>query len=91
MSALGQKRTFALQNVMPALLLKVDICSALTHVCFGPVADIKLDDGLIWTSVIWIGRDTILKVLSALGQKRTFALRHTTSVSPPIADIGSAK
>ena len=32
MSALGQKQTFAVQNVMSALPPKADICSALTHV-----------------------------------------------------------
>src|SRR5262245_12038989 len=39
MSALGQKRTCALQNVMSALPLKADICGAVPHVCFGPKAD----------------------------------------------------
>src|SRR5262245_15012246 len=44
MSALGHKRTYALQNVMSALppiaTAKADMCSALVHVCFGPIADI---------------------------------------------------
>src|SRR5262249_56973157 len=40
MSALGQKQTFAPQNVMSALLPKADSCSAEAHVCFGPIADI---------------------------------------------------
>jgi hypothetical protein len=45
MSALGQKRTFAVQKGMSALPPKADICSALAHVCFGPIADIcSLDD-----------------------------------------------
>src|SRR4029453_16854298 len=39
MSALGQKQTFALQNVMSALPPKADICGAAWHVCFGPIAD----------------------------------------------------
>jgi hypothetical protein len=37
MSALGQKQTFALQNLMSALAPTADICSA--NVCFGPIAD----------------------------------------------------
>ena len=40
MSALGQKRTCAAQNVMSALPPKADMCSALVHVRFVPIADI---------------------------------------------------
>ena len=40
MSALGQKQTFALQNVMSALPPKADMCSATRHVRFVPIADI---------------------------------------------------
>src|SRR5262245_60964305 len=40
MSAVGQKRTFAMQKGMSALPPKADICDALTDVCFGPIADI---------------------------------------------------
>ena len=40
MSALGQKRTFAPQNIMSALPSKADMCGATAYVCFGPVADI---------------------------------------------------
>jgi len=58
MSALGQKQTCAVQNVMSALPPiatakadmpkwslsalppKADMCGALGHVCFGPIADI---------------------------------------------------
>jgi hypothetical protein len=43
MSALGQKQTFALQKAMSALPPKADICSALAHVRFGPIADIRND------------------------------------------------
>ena len=39
MPALGQKQTFALHQAMSALPPKADICSALTHVRFGPIAD----------------------------------------------------
>ena len=39
MSALGQKRTFAVQNGMSALPPKADICSALADVRFVPIAD----------------------------------------------------
>jgi hypothetical protein len=41
MSALGQKRTFAVRKAMSALPPKADMCSALAYVCFGPIADIK--------------------------------------------------
>ena len=40
MPALGQKRTFALQNVMSALPPKADMCGATAHVRFVPIADI---------------------------------------------------
>ena len=40
MSALGQKRTFAVQKGMSALPPKADMCSALAHVRFVPIADI---------------------------------------------------
>src|SRR5262245_34806177 len=39
MSALGHKRTFTLHQPMSALPPKVDICSALAHVRFGPIVD----------------------------------------------------
>ena len=39
MSALGQKQTFAVQNVMSALPPIADMCSALADVRFVPEAD----------------------------------------------------
>jgi hypothetical protein len=39
MSALGQKQTYAVQKPMSALPPKADMCAALVHVCFGPIAD----------------------------------------------------
>ena len=39
MSALGQKQTCAVQNVMSALPPKAEMCGALAHVCFVPIAD----------------------------------------------------
>ena len=42
MSALGHKRTFALQNVMSALPPKADMCSAKRHVRLVPIADIDV-------------------------------------------------
>ena len=39
MSALGQKRTCAVQNVMSALPPKADMCIALGYVRFVPIAD----------------------------------------------------
>jgi hypothetical protein len=41
MSALGQKQTFAMQKGMSALTPKADMCSALAHVRFVPIADIR--------------------------------------------------
>ena len=41
MSALGQKRTFAVQTGMSALHPKADVCSALGDVRFVPIADIS--------------------------------------------------
>ena len=40
MSAWGQKQTFAVQKGTSALPPKADMCTALAHVCFGPIADI---------------------------------------------------
>jgi hypothetical protein len=40
--ALGQKQTYAVQNVMSALPPIADMCSALAYVCFGPIADMAL-------------------------------------------------
>src|SRR5262245_28825342 len=40
MSALGQKQTCAVQNIMSALLPKADMCGATSDVRFGPKADI---------------------------------------------------
>jgi hypothetical protein len=41
MSALGHKRTFAVQYVMSALPPKADIPCSYRHVCFVPIADIR--------------------------------------------------
>ena len=42
MSALGQKRTCAVQKVMSALPPKADMCGAQANVRFVPIADIRL-------------------------------------------------
>ena len=42
MSALGQKQTCAVHNVMSALPPKADMCGAPEHVRFVPIADILL-------------------------------------------------
>src|SRR5215831_14367940 len=44
MSALGQKRTFALQNDMSALSPRADMCGPTWDVCYGPIADIKVGE-----------------------------------------------
>jgi len=41
MSALGQKQTHAMQQGMSALPPKADMCGALAHVRYGPIADIQ--------------------------------------------------
>jgi hypothetical protein len=40
MSALGQKRTYAVQNGMSALPPKADMCGAASDVRYGPKVDI---------------------------------------------------
>jgi hypothetical protein len=51
MSALGHKWTFAMQKRMSALPPKADMCGAVAHVCFGPIADItNLFDQLVRAS-----------------------------------------
>jgi len=47
MSALGHKRTFAVQNGMSALPPIADICSAQAHVCFVPKRTCYLFDHLV--------------------------------------------
>ena len=51
MSALGQKQTFAVQNVMSALTPKADMCGATSDVRFVPIADIhgceEMSDGSV--------------------------------------------
>ena len=47
MSALGHKRTYAVQKAMSALPPKADMCSALADVRFVPIADIDLFDHLV--------------------------------------------
>ena len=47
MSALGHKRTFAVQNAMSALPPKADMCGATWYVRFVPMADIDLFDHLV--------------------------------------------
>ena len=46
MSALGQKRTFAVQKGMSALPPKADMCGATRNVRFVPIADIAASRGL---------------------------------------------
>ena len=41
MSALGHKRTFAMQNGVSALHPKADMCGALRYVRFVPKADVR--------------------------------------------------
>ena len=47
MSALGHKRTFAVQKVMSALPPKADMCSAQADVRFVPEADIAFPMGVV--------------------------------------------
>ena len=42
MSAMGHKRTFAVQNGMSALPPKADMCTATRDVRFVPIADIPV-------------------------------------------------
>ena len=44
LSASGQKQTYAVQKGMSGLPPKADMCGALAHVCFGPLADIGSPD-----------------------------------------------
>ena len=41
-SALGHKRTFAVQNGMSALPPKADMCGAKGNACFVPIADVAI-------------------------------------------------
>ena len=45
MSALGQKRTYAVQNGMSALPPKAGTCGALDYVRFGPIATFEIWQG----------------------------------------------
>jgi hypothetical protein len=71
MSALGQKQTFAVQNVMSALPPIADICSALAHVRFVPIADIAVKAGPRWKEFIsnsFPGKVPELKCAYQIGQ-----------------------
>jgi len=46
MSALGHKRTYAVQKACP-LLARKRICSAIQYVLFGPIADMLLLNHLV--------------------------------------------
>jgi hypothetical protein len=50
MSALGQKRTYAAQNVMSTLHPKADMCGATKDVRFGPIADIR--KGILFDQIV---------------------------------------
>ena len=54
MSALGQKRTCAVQKPMSALPPKADMCSALAHVRFVPIADIGVVNPVLGSAIVWI-------------------------------------
>ena len=64
MSASGKKQTFALQQVMSALPPKADICSALAHVRFGPIADIQHIYDRSGSSAATRGKITLISVNS---------------------------
>ena len=51
MSALGHKRTFAVQLGMSALHPKADMCSATSDVRFVPIADMGLFHSITWSAV----------------------------------------
>ena len=51
MSALGHKRTFAVQNAMSALHSIADMCDATRYVCFVPIADIPKFISVTWTTM----------------------------------------
>jgi hypothetical protein len=63
MSALGQKQTYAAQNVMSALPPNADMCGALAHVCFGPIADIAC-----FNPDLWLGRLPACELYHRLGK-----------------------
>jgi hypothetical protein len=60
MSALGQKRTFAVQYVTSALHPKADMCSALANVRFVPIADIAT--AIFEESCAYYPKDRLLAV-----------------------------
>ena len=59
MSALGHKRTYAVQEPMSALPPKADMCGALADVRFVPIADIRrrLFDHIVsgQKNAVWYG------------------------------------
>jgi hypothetical protein len=52
------------QKVMSALLPKADMCSALAHVCFGPIADIGDDHERSGSNAATRGKITLISVNS---------------------------
>ena len=66
MSALGHKRTYAVQKGMSAFPPKADMCGALAYVCFVPRADIvaySITSSACASSVGGISRPSALAVL----------------------------
>ena len=59
MSALGHKRTFAVQNGMSALPPKADMCSAQADVRFVPIADIPANHSIISSARACIAAGTV--------------------------------
>src|SRR5262249_62386338 len=56
MSALGHKRTYAVQNGMSASPPKADMCGAARHVCIGPIAD-SCTATILWLFDYLVGGD----------------------------------
>ena len=94
MSALGQKQTFAVQNVMSALPPKADMCGATRDVRFVP----KVDIGLIYSitssarPIIGVGMlspsafAVLRLMISSTSSARLLALENAASIDANLAE-----
>ena len=84
MSALGQKRTFALQQDMSALPPKADMCSALGDVRFTPNSGhfaVHLTTSLARVSNVWVVRHGPIESRAPLRGAATSFTRTIRSLS----------
>ena len=83
MSALGQKRTCAVQLVKSALHPKADMCGATSDVRFVPIADIALSQGSTYSFDVFDGYQAFH---SAVVREHRANITDTAALSQGVGD-----